>query len=477
MPSETKMAKTILAQQAHWLTLLAVAMTMPLLSACLSGSEPVPIRPEVLSDGCGGVIVTWVHKSKIYAKRLNGEGRPLWSGQGMAVSSKPAIPSFHKMVTDDSGGAIIVWMDWRAQDEKGEDLYAQRLSADGRILWKESGVPVCVMPDHQTIADIVSDSSGGVIIVWTDMRNGHREIYAQRLDASGNALWQENGVPVVATGAYLDEIRAASDGSGGAIIVWVDGRGSEYDIYAQRIDSQGRTVWQENGIPMSTAPGSQRNPQMASDGAGGAVIAWYNGDASPTSISAQRVSSEGRTLWRGNGVVLATAEGAPKLINDGRGETLMTWLEMPKPTAAFPGQWALYAQKLNSEGKGQWGEEPVVLSPGIDHGLDAQIASDGFGGTIIVWRLGSTPHKEGTIYAQKLDSKGNPSWVDTGVVVYPVSTFKYQGFPQVVSDGSGGAIIVSVLGRSPVAKDLIYAQRIDSEGNCLWSEAAVQVYP
>jgi hypothetical protein len=68
----------------------------------------------------------------------------------------------------------------------------------------------------------------------------------------------------------------AADGSGGAIVTWADDRG-DVDIYAQRVDATGAPQWTANGAPISTAANVQDQPAIASDGQGGAIIAWQDG--------------------------------------------------------------------------------------------------------------------------------------------------------------------------------------------------------
>ena len=65
-----------------------------------------------------------------------------------------------------------------------------------------------------------------------------------------------------------------SDGAGGAIVTWWDSRkGTDYDIYAQRISAAGTPLWTAGGVPLCTATGNQLVPVIAPDGAGGAVVA------------------------------------------------------------------------------------------------------------------------------------------------------------------------------------------------------------
>ncbi len=85
-----------------------------------------------------------------------------------------------------------------------------------------------------------------------------------------------------------------SDGSGGAIITWQDGRSGNVDIYAQRINASGAVQWTADGVAISTASNNQLIPTIVSDGSGGAIITWqdYRSGTTPD-IYAQRVRSDG----------------------------------------------------------------------------------------------------------------------------------------------------------------------------------------
>jgi len=102
-------------------------------------------------------------------------------------------------------------------------------------------------------------------------------VYAQRVDAEGYLRWPEGGLPVsIAPGSQI-EPKMISDGSGGAIIVWQDTRNDEGDIYAQRVKRTGEIVWDEDGVPVCTAPGVQgfsplTSQSITTDGRGGAII-------------------------------------------------------------------------------------------------------------------------------------------------------------------------------------------------------------
>src|SRR5262249_1847970 len=122
---------------------------------------------------------------------------------------------------------------------------------------------------------IVSDGSGGAIVTWMDGRSGNSDIYAQRGTALGVPLWTANGVALCTAAGAHQAPTIGSDGAGGAIVAWSDNRsGTDYDIYAQRVNSAGEPQWPANGVVVCAAPNLQATPTMVTDGAGGAIVTW-----------------------------------------------------------------------------------------------------------------------------------------------------------------------------------------------------------
>lgn len=116
---------------------------------------------------------------------------------------------------------------------------------------------------------IISDGSAGAIITWYDYRSGSNyDIYAQRVDSAGVVQWTVDGVAICTNPGNQEWPQIISDGSAGAIITWHDDRSGNWDIYAQRVDSVGAVQWTADGVAICTAPGDQYSPQMISDGSG-----------------------------------------------------------------------------------------------------------------------------------------------------------------------------------------------------------------
>jgi hypothetical protein len=420
-------------------------------------------RPQIISDGSGGAIITWHDRrsgnSDIYARRVDSSGAVLWTANGVAICTSPGDQEYPQIVSDGSGGAIITWADYRSGTNW--DVFAQRVDSGGAVKWPANGVPISTAPGSQYNPQIASDGSGGAIITWQDYRDGRWDIYAQRVDANGNAKWYANGVAVETYSEDQENPRIIPDGSGGAIITWQDRwNGTNYDIYAKKVSSTGVVQWGGGGAAVCTASGDQYGPQLASDGSGGAIITWEDRrSGSNYDIYAQRVDSGGAVKWTANGVAITTDsynQEYPRIISDGSGGAIITWQDY------YGGNWDIYAQKVDSAGAVKWtpGGKSVCFTSG-DQSYP-QLVSDGSGGAIVTWQDYRGSNVD--IYAQRVDSGGNVKWTANGV---PISTASgNQSYPELVSDGSGGAIITWEDYRSATDFNFdIYAHRVGSTGS------------
>lgn len=224
-----------------------------------------------------------------------------WTQDGIPVALQPhqggQPESGPQITTDGLGGTIVTWVDGRSVEG---GIYAQRVDANGTTLWAADGVAICTEGGYQVKPQIISDGSGGAIITWEDYRSVEGGIYAQRIDANGDILWTANGVAICTAMGYKTDPRITTDGSGGAIITWEGNRNlADYEgFYAQRIDASGVVQWTADGVAICTATDDQYSPQIASDGAGGAIISWedYRIGYGFSDIYAQRIDASGGGL-------------------------------------------------------------------------------------------------------------------------------------------------------------------------------------
>ncbi|MBI5647662.1 MAG: T9SS type A sorting domain-containing protein [Ignavibacteriae bacterium] len=374
------------------------------------------------------------------------------------------------MVSDGRGGSILVWEDDRGTSGS-PDIYAQRMSAIGIPKWGVDGTPVCIMPGAQKRPRIISDGAGGVIAVWDDTRNGDADLYAQRLDSSGVPCWSLNGVPVITVSWSQQYPALASDGQGGAIVVWQDTRSTGFTIYAQHLASTGMILWGDAGRRVSGGSQAAVLPQVLADGMKGAVIVWEDGRApsSGADIYAQRIDSVGALLWNADGVPLCTATGAqksPRIAPVSSAGACIVWQDQ-RASATMSD---IYAQLIDSAGRVQWLSNGLAICKASDNQFSPEIVSDGAGGAIIAWldaRFGYTVRP----FAQRLNPAGNLLWQLNGYDLCPSA--QDADHLRLSPDGSNGVVVAWADNRS--GNYNIYAQRIESGGSRVWGAAGVAV--
>ncbi len=232
------------------------------------------------------------------------------------------------------------------------------------IYWQENGVPVCTEKGLQRRPALISDRNGGAFITWEDFRRGSRsDIYAQRIDRDGNTLWKENGIAVCeeAGNQYLAGIIPGE--KGGAIIVWWDRRGSSYDVYAQRLAPDGSLAWTPaSGKPVCVMAEDQYLASIVPDDHGGVIVFWQDRRNGPSDIYAQRLDREGNILWAENGIPVSTSAGKqlyPQATRDGYGGAFVVWTDKRSEDD-------IYAQRVNADGTIAWDTTgvPIVTFPG-----------------------------------------------------------------------------------------------------------------
>ena len=418
--------------------------------------------PQICSDGAGGAIITWQDYrsgsgADIYAQKIDSSGNVQWTADGVAVCTASDSQYRPQICSDGAGGAIITWQDRRSGSN--DDIYAQRINSSGNVQWAADGVAISTAGYTQWYPQICNDGAGGAIITWWDRRSGlDYDIYAQKIDSSGNVQWAADGIAICTASGNQYDPQICSDGAGGAIITWQDYRsGSGADIYAQKIDSSGNVQWTADGVAVCTASDSQYRPQICSDGAGGAIITWDDyRSGSNDDIYAQRINSSGNVQWTSNGVAICTASNSqeyPKICDDGAGGAIITWYDYRSGS-----NYDIYAQRIDSSGNVQWTADGVGICTASYKQYMPEICSVGVGGAIITWydnRSGSGYD----IYAQEINSSGNVQWTADGVAICTASNS--QEYPKICDDGAGGAIITWYDYRSGSNYD-IYAQKIDS---------------
>ncbi len=369
------------------------------------------INPRIAEAKVGAYFTAWEDsrsgKSNIYIQKIGHDGTPQLNADGQAVCKFAEDQTNPEVIPDGSGGAIIIWQDNRMGNF---NIYAQRVDQNGNSLWAHDGVPVCEFPAGQFFPEVISDGQGGAIITWYDYRSGSEDVYAQRVNAQGQLLFAPEGVAICKAPGTQWFPKIATDGQNGAIITWMDRRSGNFDIYAQRMDYSGKTLWAEDGVPVCVMDGNQENVEIIDDGARGAFIAWKDSRSTAPGLYFQKINKEGASLLTTNGEMVAQETDLASsldLAKTSQGGALIVWSD---PHA---GDSDVYIQLIDASGKIGWiGEQPIARLRGPQD--NPRI----FGNApyyFIVWedRRKGSPQ----LYCQKIKENGELILAENGIPI------------------------------------------------------------
>jgi hypothetical protein len=315
---------------------------------------------EMISDNSGGAIIAFddsagnsINNAPIVVIRIDSGGNYPWGQQGVLIQHHGTWPTGLQMVSDSANGAIMVWGEMEAQAgtttpsfQYTSRIMVQRVNAEGNLSWGANGITVCDNPENVVVHEpcAAGDGSGGAVIGWQQNPSGPvdngsplwdtQDIFTQKIDSEGNILWHSGGVALqivkTAEEANPHTPLAIGDGSGGAIVMWEDLRSGLAGIYAQKMDTNGASVWQTGGVKVIFVKSNSSNErrQIVGDGTGGAIISciFRGAGTGKQGVIVQKLDSAGNTAWADNGVVVV--DGTPTnycLAADNHGGALLSW--------------------------------------------------------------------------------------------------------------------------------------------------------
>ncbi|HTM58140.1 MAG TPA: FlgD immunoglobulin-like domain containing protein [Candidatus Udaeobacter sp.] len=439
---------------------------------------------SIVADGSGGAIIAWSDYRSgtdydVYAQHVLPSGiiDPAWPVNGRALCTAGFDQANPMIISDGAGGAIVAWQD--ARPISNFDIYAQHVLASGVVdpAWPVNGRALCTAANSQTNPTLTSDGAGGAIVTWWDGRGANNDIYAQHVLSNGavDGAWPVDGRVLCAAANDQSYPTIVSDGAGGAVVTWMDQRAVARDIYAQHIRATGTVdpAWPADGRAICTAANEQWLPQVVSDGAGGAIITWYDyRNGANADIYAQHVLISGTVdvSWPADGRALCTQpnnQQYPQLVSDGSGGAIVTWHDLRS------GPQHIFAQHVLPDGivDPAWPADGRALSTAAGNQFYPTIVSDGAGGAVVAWEDGRTP--DYNIYAQHVSSGGvvDPSWPTDGRALCIAAGD--QTIPVTASDGAGGAIVAWQDPRAGNSLQDIYAQRVARFGYLGTPEAEI----
>jgi hypothetical protein len=277
------------------------------------------------------------------------------------------------------------------------------------------------------------------------------------LGRDGDRLWYNGPVPVVENSQTATRHhRLVTDGAGGVIVTWQ--RQPLGGIRAQRLDDSGIQRWlPADGVVLSD---TGFHPAISATQTGGAVVAWGEKAGAENGIYVQLVDADGTPRWTPGGVKVSSSSSRPTVHADAGGGAYVAWRDAATATGRV-----VY---INRYGVAEeTGAEHASLGARFASPGDALIVSRGFDGAVVIWADDESP---GRILAQSFGV--DPEWDRAPPRVVADEPGRTMRLLDTAGDGLGGALVAWILHGS---KDRVRVQRLDADGETVWTRAGVDV--
>lgn len=459
----------------------------PAVNTLVANSMEEEDGPVSISDGAGGSILFFSDGYKIWTRKISDAGIVTWgtAPQPVLLTNTTDVSVYDlAAIPDGSGGAFVAYL-YSAESSDFAGINLQHISSSGALLFGASGITVSnAVGQDNYFQSLCPDGAGGVIVGWsTDNYVDDTQLYAQRYNATGTALWVAGGIKVCTAAGFRAGL-LVPDGSNGAIALFYDTRndpnGLDYeylnefgvtntDLFAQRLNANGQKLWAADGVAISTAAGNQylySEKNVINDASGNVILTFFdgrnstldeNGEEVNSDIYAQKINSSGASQWTANGVAVATQQGNQQpmtLVTDGAGGAVLLYT-----MNEFGGDWQI--QRIASNGTQAWANDGLSLPVGDNYYISPSLAADGLGNTIYA-TFTVNPDFTSSIRAQKLNAAGVAQWAEPGTLV---GSFVPSSAPAVVSSTAGSVIIGWGDDRnSATTQSDIYASKVLANG-------------
>lgn len=391
----------------------------------------------------------------VILQRLDAAGVRQFSGYGVMVADlSNSSTEDYGLDFDTAGNALLAFQDTR--EGANLQITAAKMDKEGASLWGPRGVQLTHDDNFNAVPKIAGTSDGRSVVAWTSNSN----VVVQKLDEHGKPVWS-NPVVLGESGYNytLADIRASDHG--GVIVSWASsqGFGSDSQLRANKISAGGKLLWGPNNVVIFDQGSLQFGnfPYFMTDGAGGAIFAWYT--RSPAlQVFTQHIRKNGSAAFPHNGAAGSTdtsnvrVEPSVTYLQD-TDETFLFWTEEDS-LQVFNG---VYGQKFNAKGNRQWGPAGLVVVP-MGTNTQSFVNTVTVGANVLVTWVDSPGYGLDTIQATVLDGVGYQVCPQ-----FPVSTAPATKYGLSVATAPSGLTAVA-WADNRIGNNSIYMQNINS--NC-----------
>ena len=397
-----------------------------------------------------------------------------WSGDPSAnllIADRTGPQVQSKIVATSDGGFYVSWFDNSAG---GYDVYLQRLDAAGLEQWPHNGVLVADRSyDWNQEYGLAVDAAGFALLAFGDGPQPGDEIRVARVDPDGNLVWGPDGV-LVNSGADALSPRVAGTSDGNIAVAWTQGD----SLVIQKLDPSGTPLW-GSGVTFSPPYGIFFVADVKASDAGNVIVSWVHGGyPNPPHLWAQKLAAaDGALLWGASHVTIFDAGSLqmgnfPPFVSDGAGGAVFAWYLNSNPPPYFL---QCRVQHVLANGTEAFAHQGVDVStyPTRQRVNPSAAFLSATDEVVVFWSETDEPQGQYGLYGQKLDASGVRQWTDSGRELVPLGGNLISSV--VTLPFADGAIVAWVDSVNYLVNEPLRGTRVDTDGSFVWATPIVDL--
>lgn len=198
---------------------------------------------------------------------------------------------YGRPIPDQQGGGT--WAYVRRIHNTGEhQIMANRMNAQGNLLWSDSGLVVAQNITPQSgISDIdILQDNSFILLYATNAGQSNFKSYIQIINNNGNFQFPDSGISISNSPTTVAGTEIIPGDSTNYIITWVDYDTSHFEFRCQKFNKNMERLWSQGDVIYSTR--NHEDAAIIRDGRFGFIEIWDR-FASPAGVFAQQVSRNG----------------------------------------------------------------------------------------------------------------------------------------------------------------------------------------
>ncbi|MDD2331595.1 MAG: FlgD immunoglobulin-like domain containing protein [Candidatus Cloacimonetes bacterium] len=338
---------------------------------------------------------------EIVAAKIHPDGTTLWRN---LIVCKEGVQNEPQITKTLDNNYLVIWQDYN--DSYDADIYAQKISLSGQILWAEDGIPISNTYSDKVQIQLLSNPDADPYITWLGYGTQGWCLFGQKLSPTGETLWQDNGLVLINDPHSYSALVDANAGLMISYTKYIDGT---IKTYAQHFDAQGQPLWTQPLVFLPEIAQSRlHNITRLSDGSYLVCIQHFDDSLGGISLKLCRFDGAGNFLWTEPVSLMSGITNNIDCIeltatnSDIFFTASVLDIEVVTQT--------IFCHKLNYTGEKLWGADGIQIAEPIALKSELRHCPDTEGGIYLAWTEYGNYEIDQKIKAQHISSSGSPLW-------------------------------------------------------------------